>query len=127
LSCTPSADQPAGYRNVHAGLQRGREVEAPSPGDQSFLAEIDVAVRNGKFSGPYVHGRSGDRFLYLSWGEFDGDEFKMFRRAKIRLEHLDPVELDGRTVEVAVSLRDGRGHPVCASVRPPQVTWTIDP
>ena len=111
---------------MHAGLQRGREVEAASPGDKPFLAEIDVEVRNGKFSGPYVHGRRGDRFLYLSWGEVDGDAFTMFRRAKIRLEHLDPVALDGRTLEVALSLRDNCGHPVCASVRPPLVTWTID-
>jgi hypothetical protein len=127
LSCGPSPDQPGGYHHVHCGLQRGSEVVDPAPGDQPFVADIEILVRNGKLSGPYVHGRSGDRFLYLSWGEFDGDEFRMFRRAKIRLEHLDPAALDDHAVEVRMPLRDAKGHPICASLRPPQVEWTVDP
>ena len=34
------------------------------------------------FGGPFVHGRKGERFLYLSWGAVDPD-FEMFRRAKL--------------------------------------------
>jgi hypothetical protein len=123
LSCGPSPDQPDGYTNVHAGLQRQQEIVSRTPGDQPFAADVELTVRGGRFGGPFVHGRGGDRFLYLSWGEVDRDAFKMFRRAKIRLEHLDPAEVDGHTLEVTVGLTDERGHPTCASVRPPAAGW----
>jgi hypothetical protein len=123
LTCGPSPDQPDGYRNVHAGLQRQQEVVSRTPGDQAFVADVELTVRGARLGGPYVHGRGGDRFLYLSWGEVDRGEFKMFRRAKIRLEHLDPSEIDGRTLEVTIELTDELGHPTCASVRPPAAQW----
>src|SRR5205085_4846329 len=87
--CGPSPDQPSGYVNVHAGLQRHQEIVSRTPGDEVFVADLEVSVRGVRLGGPYVHGRGDDRFLYLAWGEVDGDAFRMFRRAKIRLEHLD--------------------------------------
>jgi len=125
LTCGPSKDQPDGYVNVHCGLQRGQEVVARSPGDRPYETELAIDTRNGRFTGPYVHGRNGDRFLYLSWGEVDGESFRMFRRAKLRLEHLDAAALDGRVLELHLVLRDGKGHPVCASLRPPTVEWRV--
>lgn len=125
LTCGPSKDKPDGYANIHCGVQRGHEVVARSPGDRPYNAELTVDTRNGRFSGPYVHGRNGDRFLYLSWGEVEGDAFRMFRRAKLRLEHLDASELDGKVLEVQLALRDEKGHPVCASMRPPAAVWRV--
>ena len=87
--------------------------------------ELDVDVRNGKLGGPYIHGRDGQRFIYLSWGELDGDDFRMFRRAKLHVDHLDPTDVDGRTVEGTLTLTDDKGNPLCASVRPPRITWTV--
>ena len=87
--------------------------------------EFDVAVRNGRFGGPYVHGRNGERFIYLSWGEAAHGTFTMFRRAKLQLDSIDPEASDGRIVEGRVSLTDDCGHPLCASVRPPRIQWSI--
>ena len=124
-SCGPSKDRPDGYRDVHVGLQSGREVVGLVAGDQELDVEIDLPVRRGRFSGPFVHGGRGDRFVYLSWGEWDGREFRMFRRGKLRLEHLDADELADAAVEARLSLSDERGHPSCASLRPPRVEWTV--
>jgi hypothetical protein len=49
----------------------------------------------------------------------------MFRRAKLMLEHLDPTVLEGHTVEARLGLTDAKGHPRCAAVRPPDITWTV--
>jgi hypothetical protein len=122
----PAPASPTGERvNVHVGVQRGREVEQLARGDAAVAEfDFDVDVRAGRFSGPYVHGRNGDRFVYLSWGAVDGDEFTMFRRAKLRLEHLDAGALDGRALLGELAL-GGDGGPLCASVRPPQIRWTV--
>jgi hypothetical protein len=123
----PAPASPTGERvNVHVGVQRGREVEQLVRGDAPVAEfDLEVPVRGGRFAGPYVHGRSGDRFLYLSWGAVDGDGFTMFRRAKLRLEHLDAPSVDGHTLRGALAL-GGAGGPLCGSVRPPQIEWTVD-
>ena len=125
-TCGPSPDQPEGYSHIYVGVQRGREVVDMVPADAAeAVFELDVDIRAGKLGGPYIHGRQGERFIYLSWGELDGDDFRMFRRAKLHVDHLDPTEVDGRTVEGALTLTDHKGNPLCASVRPPRITWTI--
>lgn len=81
------------------------------------------------FRGPYVQGRPGGRFVYLSWGTVDGaGVFSMFRRAKLWLDGIPENVLDtavnrGRLV-ARLGLTDSRGQPLCASVRPPLVEWS---
>jgi hypothetical protein len=78
-----------------------------------------------------VHGRRGERFLYLSWGDVaDGRRFEMFRRAKLHLSVLDPRDVaqavaTGATIEAALDLTDAKGGPLCASIRPPTITWRV--
>ena len=91
---------------------------------------LQVYQREGvpMFRGPAVSGPPRERFLYLTWiGRKAGGAAAMFRRAKLRL--------DGVPASVLVeSLKSGRlvgrlnltapdGMPVCASVRPPAVSW----
>jgi hypothetical protein len=116
-----------GYAHIHVGVQRGREVVDLVPGDApSAVFEFDVKVKGGRLAGPYIHGRDGQRFIYLSWGESDdGADFRMFRRAKLHVDHLDAAAVDGHTVEGTLALRDDCGHPLCASVRPPRITWSV--
>jgi len=111
--------------NVHVGIQRGGSVVGLVPGDaSSALFELEVDVKAASFTSPFVHGRRGERFLYLSWGEVDGDgAFTMFRRAKLQLDGLDAAALDGRTVKGRLKLSDAAGGPICASIRPPAITW----
>jgi hypothetical protein len=78
--------------------------------------------------GPYIQGPRGGRFIYLSWGTVDDPgTFEMFRRAKVWLEAvpLPVVEraVDGGLLVGRLGLTDPKGHPLCASVRPPAIEW----
>ncbi len=121
--------------NVHVGVQRGREaVElvpawAPSAAWQFAITqrEIDGLLDVG---GPWVHGRPGARFLYLTWGNVSGDEFHMFRRAKLLFGDVPTAMLrsayEGAGVLTAsLALTDPAGDPLCARVRPPVVVWSL--
>jgi len=121
-------------RAVLVGMQRGRDVVSPRPVDgssMSFDAELDVAVTPDgiDYRGPWVQGKRRDRFLYLCWGQDDGEGFVMVRRAKLMLGVLDPTEMATAPVdavlEARLSLVDARGGPVCAAVRPPSIRWTL--
>jgi hypothetical protein len=121
--------------NVHVGVQRRTEVIDRFPADaQSASWEFDVTSREIDdlldVGGPYVHGRPGSRFVYLSWGTVGDDDFAMFRRIKLMFGDI-PTELlrrahDGGGVLVGrLGLSDGRGAPRAARVRPPEVTWEL--
>lgn len=119
------------YENVHVGVQRLREVVEPVPGDApsaqwSFPITATVQGDETDLTGPYVHGRRGDRFLYLSWGGFDG-EIRRFRRAKLLFGDC-PAEVLAAAIghgqlRCRVSLTDAYGYPRCARVRPPDLLW----
>ena len=98
--------------------------------------QLDVRVTVGDggeldFKGPAVHGRRGERFLYLTWGNVGSDgRFEMFRRAKLVLDHIDPqlvrdAERDDKALHASVDLTDGCGGPRCARVDPPALVWTL--
>jgi len=128
----------SGRSGIHVGLQRGADVVNVVPGDLGeahFDLEIEVEADTElavDFKGPYVHGRRAERFLYLSWGEVDGDgQFTMFRRLKLHLtpllEHVTPEALlAARRIRAFLELTDTKGRPVAASVRPPWVLWRVD-
>jgi hypothetical protein len=112
------------YADVHVALQVGSRPEGLVPGDAAH-AEWTTEVRvietdDGRdFRGPAVHGRRGERFLYLTWGEYDGESFAMFRRAKLMLADTP----DADEVIAEVNLTDGRGMPTCARLHEPTVRW----
>jgi hypothetical protein len=83
-----------------------------------------VRVVDGDFRGPAVHGRRGERFLYLTWGSPSGDDWGMFRRAKLVL---DPALADADVLVGTLSLTDGSGGPLCVRVVPPAISWTRRP
>jgi hypothetical protein len=123
--------------NVHVGVQRKADVVERVPSHASAAVwefEVDSREVGEGFldvGGPWVHGRPGARFLYLSWGAVSGDGFAMFRRAKLlfgdvpgealRGAHAGPGVLVGR-----LGLTDADGGPRCARVRPPEITWTLE-
>ena len=122
--------------NVHVGVQRKADVVDRVPADApSATWELDVATRDIDglldVGGPWVHGRPGARFLYLSWGAVDGNRFTMFRRAKLLFGDIPTALLwsahDGDGVLVArLGLTDAQGGPRCARVRPPDVGWALE-
>lgn len=123
-----------GYGNVHVGIQRRRtpaELLDLLPADApSAVWTFNCAVGAGAdVTGPYVQGRPGERFVYLSWGNVDDKgAFTMFRRAKLLFGDIDPevwsaAEQSGQLI-ARLGLSDAKGQPLCARVRPPVVQWT---
>jgi Family of unknown function (DUF5990) len=129
--CAPAHNFP-GYTNIHVGVQakrRPHEWLDLQPGDATEAVwTVDCRVDGTDVRGPYIHGRPGSRFIYLSWGSLDGDVFTTFRRAKLMLADVPAAVLDAAAVSGLLvgrlSLSDGKGQPLCASVRPPQIGWT---
>lgn len=124
--------------NVHVGMQRKSEVVNRVPADATSAAwDIEVTSREVDglldVGGPYVHGRPGARFLYVSWGAVDpAGTFVMFRRAKLLFGDI-PTDLlraahDGGGVLVGtLGMTDADGGPRCARVRPPDIAWHHTP
>jgi Family of unknown function (DUF5990) len=126
------------YENVHVGLARRADTVELVRGDApSARWAVDVTVRRDDdgaldFGGPFVHGRAGERSVGLRWGTLASDDtFEVFRAAKLRFADVDPslveqaLAVGGRLV-ARLRLTDELGHPVCASVRPPRVRWSIE-
>jgi uncharacterized protein DUF5990 len=119
-------------QNVHVGVQRKSEVVDRVPASaESARWELDVTSREVDglldVGGPWVHGRPGARFLYLSWGNVDADAFAMFRRAKLMFGDIPTALLRGAhdgdgLLTGVLALTDSLGDPVCARVRP---TWEL--
>ena len=121
--------------NVHVGVQRRAEVVDRVPADApsaTWSFPVDVREVDGLFDvgGPYVHGRPGARFLYLSWGAVDGNSFAMFRRAKLLFGDV-PTEVLRAAYEGAgglvgrLGLTDADGGPRGARGRAPHIAWPL--
>jgi len=131
-ACGPDDGIPS-YTNIHVAVQRRdrpAELLDLQPGDAANASwTLECAVTGTDVKGPYVQGRPGSRFVYLSWGTVDGSgAFSMFRRAKLMLDAVPADVLDAAVREGLLAgrlgLTDGRGHPLCARVVPPRITWT---
>jgi Family of unknown function (DUF5990) len=122
--------------NVHVGIQRKADVVGRVPADAPAATwSMDVETRDIDglldVGGPWVHGRPGARFVYLSWGTVEGDRFTMFRRAKLLFGDIPTALLraahdDGGVLVARLALTDAQGGPLCARVRPPDVRWTLE-
>ncbi|MBT2540700.1 monooxygenase [Streptomyces sp. ISL-44] len=143
LTCPPGATVDGGepfYGNVHVAVQRRdrpAELLDPQPGDArtaTWTLECTVVASptGPDVKGPYVQGRPGGRFVYLSWGTVDEEgAFTMFRRAKLMLDAVPGQVLkaaaDGGLLVGRLGLTDACGEPVCARVVPPRITWVAEP
>ena len=112
------------YDDVHVALQVRDVAEGLVPGDSASARwETDVQVVDGPdgrdFRGPAVHGRRGERFVYLAWGSARDGSFAMFRRAKLMLADAPAAE----HVTAAVDLTDEWGMPRCARLKAPALQW----
>ena len=117
------------------GMQAKREVDDPVPAVETTDFDIDVEAKavepaGHDFRGPWVHGRKGDRFLYLSWGlPGPADPFVMFARAKLKLADIPPELIDGSRagddiIVCEVQATNEKGHPASGTIRPPRVRWS---
>lgn len=125
------------HKQVRLGLQVGRGVEQDVPGNSEtakFSMFIEVVAGKGEhlldFRGPAVHGIAGDRFIYLSWGERDGETWAMFARAKLKitgpLNLLAPQALASQLPVVAeLEMTGAKGGPLCASIKSDAIRWSV--
>ncbi|GAA1221943.1 hypothetical protein GCM10009665_10140 [Kitasatospora nipponensis] len=129
-----------GYTDIHVAVQRRdrrEELLDPQPGDAAtatWTLDCTAAPTNSgtDLKGPYIQGRPGDRFIYLSWGTLDtAGTFTLFRRAKLMLDAIAPATVDAArqsgTLLGRLRLTDAKGHPLCAAVRPPLIEWSAAP
>jgi hypothetical protein len=131
--CGPGANGFPGYGSIHVGLQRRNrpgELLLLQPGDAPSVGwTLDCTVSGNDVKGPYVQGPPGGRFIYLSWVTMDQDEnVSMFRRAKLMLDAVPEEILEAAIrsghLMARLGLTDTHGHPLCAAVRPPLITWS---
>ena len=107
------------YRDVHVGLQVGKDPTDLVPAQrESAEWTTEIHVTDGDFQGPAVQGRKGERFVYLTWGEYAEGAFTMFSRAKLMLAD---IPRDVEVVTVSIDLTDERGGPRCGRLRPPAI------
>jgi hypothetical protein len=136
IRCGPAPDG-SFYENIHVGLARRTETVDLVPGDADaarWVFEVTVRDRDDgiDITGPFVHGKRGERAFGLRWGvPADDGSFGVFRAAKLRFSDVDPaglreaIDTGGRLV-VSLGLTDEHGWPRCASVRPPDVRWSAE-
>jgi hypothetical protein len=107
---------------MRQGLIRG---DAPNA---TWVTEVEVICGpdEADYRGEAVHGRRGKRFLDLTWGTVQDQEFTMFGRAKVLLNdlptHLRPKE----AAVVSVPRTQEDGIPRCARVPADVLTWRED-
>jgi hypothetical protein len=123
-----------GHARIAVGLQVRDEPADLVAGDATSARwETEVRLVGGDARGPAVHGRRGERFVYLTWGEVSDASlggFAMFRRAKLMLDRVDnalltEAEASGRPLVADVGLTDDEGGPRCARVDPPAIRWSL--
>jgi hypothetical protein len=120
---------------ITVGVQRGRDVvdEHPADGDDLTWRFEAQLLQGPDLRGPYVHGKPGARFFYLSWsrsivyGSWARPTDGRFRRAKLMIDAI-PADVLIAAEDTALRGRFGLtmadGSPLCAAVRPPAVEWT---
>jgi Family of unknown function (DUF5990) len=117
--------------NVHVGLQMRRDAAGLVRGDATSATWVtDVAVIDDPggrdYRGEAVQGRRGERFVYLTWGTVEGQQFTMFRRAKLMLNDLPAALRSKQAVVVELPLTQADGSPLCARVPSHLLAWRED-
>lgn len=120
---------------ITVGVQRGRDVvdeHAADGADITWRFEAQF-LPGPDLRGPYVHGRPGARFFYLSWnrptvyGSWARPTGGMFRRAKLMIDAIPAnvlIAAEDAALRGRFGLSMADGSPLCAAVRPPAVEWT---
>jgi hypothetical protein len=86
----PSVPEPVdfGIQDKTGAIHAGKAFKG-----RLLLFEIDIAVKHADaplFSGPFVHGPPGGRFLYLSWKKHGQHEHPWAWRIKMALGGISP-------------------------------------
>ena len=100
-------------QDVHEGARK-------RDGPVEFKCEVQARDAGGgklDFAGPFVHGKPGARFLYLSWKRADSSDVLWFQRVKVPLA-LTAAEL-GAASAIQADITGRRPH----TTEP--IAWTV--
>lgn len=135
LQCTHFPGKLCGDKhNIFLAVQKKEDVVEETPGDaDEKVFDIPVKVNKGKdgnpnFLGPFVFGKTGDKFLYLVWLDHKESARMRFRRAKIKLNKLSWEQIVSAVdreipLKARIKLTDKKGEPICASLKEPYIQW----
>ena len=113
---------------VRLGIQKGKNVVDDVPADAPQVTftvplRVERSADTGKpnFLGPFAHGTPQERFIYLCWGERQGEAWDGFRRAKVHLKHLTWPQVaaaiqQDQPIVFAFDMTDAKGGPACGSL-----------
>jgi hypothetical protein len=124
---------------VRFAVQRGRSELLEPSAEHVEAIQFDFSLRLGSplpegpnFLGEFAQGSPSDRFVYVNSGTLAGQtESCWSRRAKLKLASIPHsiVEAAAATAEAIIEVRVpgtmGDGGPVCASVKPQAVIWSL--
>jgi hypothetical protein len=133
--CNPAPEH-GPYEDIHVGAGRFSDPVGLFVGDSAYIQwRIEVRVVQKEdgpdFRGPHVDGKRGDRHIYLNWFAREPDgELRLFRRAKVMLEGIDPglvarAENSGAALRCTVSLTNERGQPTTRRFRAADLSWRL--
>jgi hypothetical protein len=120
-------------------LQRGRRELGPAALSSGKDLRFDFTLLanrapdgSPRFSGEFVQGPAGGKFVYVNSGTLAGQAGSCWtRRAKVGLQTLSWATLDralaaeGRLLQARIAGVSGDGGPACASVPLLDGGWTI--
>lgn len=127
----------AAWSVLRLGLQIGAKVVQDVPADAEevtfrFSAEVGRNRKSGvpQFFGPAIHGPSDGQFVYLSWGQREGETWNIVRRAKLPLagigwELIQRATTGQKPVRIQLNMTDARGQPITASIKPNAIEWFV--
>lgn len=121
------------YNDLRLGIQERKEVKqdvACSVRQARFMFTLEVEIEGGtaRFRGPVVQGTPDDQFIYLVWGERDGEAWVTSRRVKVPLSSIE-IERITRAIEtnqpvaMRIVMTNNKGEPIAASLKPDQIEW----
>lgn len=121
------------YNNLRLGIQEKREVKQDvscSVRQARFMFTLEVYIDgdNMRFSGPVVQGSPGDQFIYLVWGERDGEEWKTSRRLKVPLSSVEIGRIlhaiqTNQPLAMRILMTNNKGEPIAGVLKPSQWEW----
>jgi hypothetical protein len=130
-------DPPPGVRFA---VQRGRSELLEPSAEQHEAIRFELSLRAASplpeesihFAGEFAQGTPADRFIYINSGTLAGQADSCWtRRAKLKLASIPRQVVEGALspgggiIEARVLGTMDDGGPICASVKPHAVVWSL--
>lgn len=127
-------------KGVGFAIQRGRADLLPASKQTAELIQFDFSLRvagvladgSPNYLGEFSQGTPTDRFVYINSGTLAGQHASGWtRRAKLKLGSI-PREMaeaaiadPDQIIEAQVQGTMADGGPICASIKPHSVSWSL--